>query len=138
MMILYLIFIFICVKKNTIIPIIFGRWPITTWTEQVRKRRLGFFIYYRGKLEIKSWREEVDCASDMGFCFYSADMIPWGEAIGVYWLVNQMHFSVLYGLVRHGGGDMKLPFFFYLNFQRDACVTEELIETVQHARVFLA
>lgn len=80
----------------------------------------------------------MDCASDMGFCFYSADMIPWGEAIGVYWLVNQMHFSVLYGLVRHGGGDMKLPFFFVLNFQRDACVTEELIETVQHARVFLA
>lgn len=80
----------------------------------------------------------MDCASDMGFCFYSADMIPWGEAIGVYWLVNQMHFSVLYGLVRHGGGDMKLPLFFVLNFQRDACVTEELIETVQHARVFLA
>lgn len=52
----------------------------------------------------------MNCASDMGFCFCSADMIPWGEEIGVYWLVNQMHFSVLYGLVRHGGGGMKLPF----------------------------
>lgn len=77
----------------------------------------------------------MDCASDMGFCFYSADMIPWGEATGVYWLVNQMHFSVLYGLVRHGGGTMKLLFYLFCTFQRDACVTKGLIEAVQFARV---
>lgn len=53
-----------------------------------------------------------------GFCFYSADMIPWGEAIGVSWLVNQMHFSVLYGLVRHGGGGMKLLFLFVSTFSK--------------------
>lgn len=72
-----------------------------------------------------------------GSAFIALIMIPRGEEIGVFWLVKQMHFSVLYRQVRYGGGGMKLPFFvlFVVNFsERCVCVTRDLIEVVQHAR----
>jgi hypothetical protein len=59
------------------IPYYYRAWPITTWTEQVHKWRLGFHLLSREALD-KGWKEEVNCASDTGFCFYSADMIPRG------------------------------------------------------------